>query len=110
MFNQFLTAAECGDRNGVANIAGRLLASLQELGRLTGELRTISGITVNNTINLIGSPEFLTLSAGLMNLARAHPQAKPDIIALLRQLDSEPAIPKPNGAGQPMMIEGEVLQ
>ena len=110
LFNQFLACAEAGDRHGVSNVAGRLLDSLKELGKLTGELRQISGISItNNTVNLFSSPEFLTLSSGLLNLARAHPDAKSDIIALLRQLDSEPAIPKPNGAGQPM-IEGEVLQ
>jgi hypothetical protein len=41
LFNQFLCAAEAGDRNGVSVIAGRLLDSLRELGRLTGELREL---------------------------------------------------------------------
>jgi len=43
LFNCFLNAAEAGDRNGVANVAGRLLESLRELARLTGELREVSG-------------------------------------------------------------------
>jgi hypothetical protein len=107
LFNQFLAAAEAGDRNGVSAVAGRLLDSLRELGKLTGELRQISGVSItNNTINLIGSPEFAELSQGLLMIARAHPVAKPDIIALLRGLDSP--LPKPNGAGQPTLIEGEV--
>jgi hypothetical protein len=106
LFNQFLAAAEAGDRNGVASVAGRLLDALREVGRLTGELRSISGITVNNnTVNLIGSPEFTQLSAGLLGVARAHPVARADIIALLRGLDSAPSLPKPNGA---LTIEGEV--
>jgi hypothetical protein len=109
LFSQFLAAAEAGDRNGVANVAGRLLDSLKELGKLTGELRQISGITVNNnTVNFIGSPEFGALSKGLLGIARTHPEAKQDIIALLRQLDSDPAM-SPNVA-LPPMIEAEALQ
>jgi hypothetical protein len=111
LFHQFLTAAEAADRPAVANIASKLLEALIEYGKLTGELRQISGITVNNnTVNFIGTPEFGALSAGLLSIARQFPEIKAHIVALLRQLDSEPAIPKPNGAGQPMLIEGEVLQ
>jgi hypothetical protein len=111
LFNCFLNAAEAGDRNGVANVAGRLLESLRELARLTGELREVSGITVNNnTINFVSGPQFSALSQGLLNIARAHPEAKASIIDLLRNLDSRPNMPKPNGAHPPMMlIEGEAL-
>ena len=109
LFNQFLSAAEAGDRNGVASIASKLLDSLKEVGKLTGELRALSGISItNNTVNFIGSPEFGALSEGLLSLARRHPEAKADIIALLRGLDAE-VPPKPNGRPCPMMIEGEAL-
>ena len=109
LFNQFLNAAEAGDRNGVSAVAGRLLESLRELARLTGELREVSGIVVhNNTINFVSSPQFSALSQGLLNIGRAHPDAKSDIVALLRSLDAQPATPKPNGAHLPMMIEGEL--
>jgi hypothetical protein len=109
LFAQFLAAAEAGDRNGVANIASKLLDSLKEVGKLTGELRALSGITVNNTqVNFIGSPEFGALSEGLLSLARRHPETKADIISLLREIDAGPA-PKSNGAHPSMMmIEGEL--
>jgi hypothetical protein len=109
LFSQFLAAAEAGDRNGVASIASKLLDSLRELGKLTGELRQLSGISVtNNVVNFIGSPEFGALSEGLLSLARRHPEAKADIVALLREIDAGPP-PKPNGAHRPMMmIEGEL--
>lgn len=109
LFNQFLAAAEAGDRAGVANVAGRLLESLRELGKLTGELRQVSGITVNNnTLNLIASPEFAALSDGLLKIARAHPGARADIVALLRGLEVEPILPKPNGSRPPAgLIEAE---
>ena len=92
LFNQFLAAAEAGDRQGVSLIATRLLAALDRLGRLTGELREVSGITVNNNIvNLFASPEFLALQRGLLDLARKHPGARGDIVQLLRGLDAKPA-------------------
>jgi hypothetical protein len=88
LFNQFLNAAEAGDRNGVVSVAGRLLESLREIGRLTGELRQLSGVTINNnTLNIVSSPQFLTLQEGLLTIARRHPEAKGDIIGLLRSLD-----------------------
>jgi hypothetical protein len=77
LFNQFLNAAEAGDRPGVANVAGRLLESLRELGKLTGELRELSGVTINNnTLNLFASPQFTALQEGLLRIARTHPDAR----------------------------------
>ena len=111
LFNQFLNAAEAGDRAGVANVAGRLLESLREIGRLTGEMREISGISItNNTLNIVGSPEFQALSEGLLAIARTHPSARADIVALLRGLDARPALPKPNGAMRAgALLEAEAL-
>jgi hypothetical protein len=102
LFGQFVNAAEAGDRAGVVNVAGRLLESLREIGRLTGELRQISGISVinNTTLNVFSSAEFLTLQAGLLQIARRHPGAKSDIVGLLRSLD-------PTTPPAPPMIESE---
>ena len=52
LLNQFLNAAEAGDRAGVANVAGRLLESLREFGRLTGELSSRASPTRSNTTGL----------------------------------------------------------
>ena len=106
LFNQFLLAAEIGDRSGVATIAGRLLECLREVGRLTGDLRDASATTTNNTlnVNIIASPEFVALQSGLLGIARAHPGARADIVTLLRSLDTPPSLVKPNG---PPTIEHE---
>jgi hypothetical protein len=95
LFNQFLNAAEAGDRAGVVNVAGRLLESLREIGRLTGELRQISGVTINTTLNVFSSAELLALQEGLLQIARRHPEAKSDIVGLLRSLDPTTASPSP---------------
>jgi hypothetical protein len=105
LFNQFLSAAEAGDRGGVAFIAGKLLDALREHGKLTGELRQLSGLTINNTLNFVSSPSFLELQSGLLKIARAHPEARAEIVRLLRSLEAGPDAPKPTGAP---LIEGEV--
>jgi hypothetical protein len=91
LFRQFLNAAEAGDRNGVVSIADSLLVALRDHARITGELRQLSGITIDQrTINFVGTPQFEALSTGLLQIAREFPAAKPSIIGLLRRLD-EPA-------------------
>jgi hypothetical protein len=108
LLNQFLNAAEAGDRTGTALLSGRLLESLREVARLTGELREVAGISVtNNVVNLFASPEFTALQEGLLKVARAHPGARADIIALLRGLGARPGAPQLSGA--PPLIEGEAL-
>jgi hypothetical protein len=107
LFNQFLAAAEANDRRGVVNIADSLLQALRDYARLTGELRQMAGITINqNTLNLTASPEFIALSQGLLQIARAHPEAKADIVALLRHLDEPAAAPGLPGP----VIEGEAIR
>ena len=92
LLNSFLSAAEAADRPGLAIISGRLLEALRELGKLTGELREVAGINVtNNTLNLIASPQFLSLQTDLLDVCRKHPSARSDIIGLLRSLDTTAA-------------------
>jgi hypothetical protein len=92
LFRQFLNAAEAGDRNGVVSVADSLLVALRDCAKITGELRQLSGVTINqNTVNFVGTPAFV-LSSGLLQIARNHRAAKADIIGLLRRLD-EPQSP-----------------
>ena len=109
LFQTFLTAAEAGDRNGVATVAGRLLECLREVGRLTGDLREASSTTINNavSVNIIASPEFVALQSGLLMIARAHPIVRGEVVALLRGLDSRPSMQQKSAA--PPMIEGETI-
>jgi hypothetical protein len=93
LLNQFLVSAEAGDRQAMVGVAGQLIQALRELGRATGELRELSGVTINQSVlNLFTSPEFARLQEGLLKVARAHPGARADIIALLRSLNSAPSV------------------
>jgi hypothetical protein len=106
LFNRFLSAAECGDTNGVVSTATQLLAALRELGKLSGELRQISGITLHQTFNIGTAPEFLALQEGLLDIARAIPEARAPIVQLLRGIVETPG-EKPS-ASYPL-IEGEIV-
>jgi hypothetical protein len=111
LFSQFLAAAEAGDRNGVAAIAPRLLDSLRELGRLTGELRTMAGISItNNVLNVHADPSYPQLEDGLLRLIEKHPAARDDVLALLAELEATSAAPERNAAGAFPMIEGHALE
>jgi hypothetical protein len=92
LFSRFLACAEAGDDHALANIGGRLNAMFRDYARLTGELREASSVTINNTLNIVASPEFVALQSGLLQIARIHPGARGDIIALLRGLDPKPAV------------------
>ncbi len=110
LMRQFLSQAEAGSAQGVSVTASRLLEALRDLGGLTGELRKLSGITVNNaTLNIDSDPDFLTLQEGLIVLARKHPDIREDVLKLLQDTSTSPPPAKPNGAAyQAPLIEHEV--
>jgi hypothetical protein len=107
LFNRFLAAAECQDTNGVVSTATQLLAALRELGKLSGELRQLSGITINHSTvnNFTTSPAFTALVEGVLEAVRDFPEARQNIVRVIRGLsdDAEPA-----GPNAPALIEGEL--
>lgn len=109
LFNQFLNAAEASDRYSVATLAPQLLASLKELGKLSGELRSLAGISVTTNNFLISAdPQYPQLESGLLRIIERHPEARVDVMALLAELEAN-STPGSNGAGYPM-IEGDALE
>jgi hypothetical protein len=111
LFSQFLAAAEASDRNGVAAIAPRLLDSLRELGRLTGELRSMAGLTItNNILSISSDPSYPELEAGLLRLIERHPAARADVLELLATLEASSTPAPSNGASAFPMIEAEALE
>jgi hypothetical protein len=106
VISQMLLAASANDGYRTAALAGRATDVLRQIGQVTGELSKLGGITITNNVAIFSDPKFLELQAGLLTIARSHPGARADIIALLRGLDAQPSSPKPNGA-HALMIEGE---
>jgi hypothetical protein len=104
------STSEVGSGFVLANLSGKLLDVLKEIGRITGEIERISGgVNVTTNIAIMSDPRMIDLQTGLLTIARAHPQARSEIVKLLRTLDAGP-LPKPNGglhAGA--LIEGEAV-
>jgi len=109
LFKRFIACAEEEDDNALANIAGKLNVLFKDYARLTGELRDAapSTVSITNNLNVFASPQFVALQDGLLAIARQHPSARQAIIDLLRQIDSRPAMAKPNGGGH-APLKGEV--
>jgi hypothetical protein len=106
LFKRFVACAEAEDDYRLAIIAGRLNVLFREYAGLTGELRQLSGLTINNTVlNVNADPSYPALEEGLLELAQRHPAARDDVLALLARLEASYS-PGPNGAPY-TMIEGE---
>jgi hypothetical protein len=97
--------------HALAPIAGRLIETLREIGKLTGEIGQLAAPSVNvnvaTNVAFMGDQRMLDLQDGLLTIARQFPEARAAIIALLRGIDARPA--KPNGAGHPPLLEAEAL-
>lgn len=105
LFSSYLAAVEAGDRHAVAALSKPLHAALETFGKAAGELRTLAN--VNLSVNIIATPEYLRLEAGMIDLARRHPSACDDIAKLLRSIDDPAARARPIN-GVPATIDGEV--
>ena len=93
-------SAEAQSAFTLATLSGRLVEVLREIGKITGEIERLNpSVSITNNVAIFSDPKFLELQSGLLTIARTHPGARADIIALLRGLDARPA--RPNGAHPP---------
>jgi len=93
LMGQFVHQCEADAAIGAANVAGRVLDVLQQIGRITGEVAAAAapGTVINNTIGISAAPAFPALMDGLLRICRVHPEARADIIALIDELGGAPA-------------------
>jgi hypothetical protein len=106
LMNQLDRESQANRPYGVERVAGRLIEVLREMGSITGEVSKIAGVTLNITNNtqILSSPPFLQLQAGLLSICQAHPKARADIVALFRDLDAKHA------TNDPKLIEHEAAE
>jgi hypothetical protein len=102
LFFQLDKLAAKNDAAGVAMLAGRLTDVLGAIAKVTGQVSTFANstiINVQNNVQILNSPPFADLQAGLLRVCVAHPDARRDIIALFKDLDAKygatPATPAP---------------
>ena len=105
--NQLVREAELNRPYVIERIAARLIDVLKEIGGHTGEVQRLAGTVFNinqTNVSILNSPEFTTLQQGLLEVCHKHPEARADIIALFRDLDSRHAEPATK------MIEAKVME
>src|SRR5882757_1867895 len=80
--------SEAGDARGVALVAGTLVATLEKLGKITGEIATIaSNVNITNNVAIVNSPAFAKVQAAILRALAPHGAARADVVAALQALD-----------------------
>jgi hypothetical protein len=89
LYNGFSAAAELGDGNSLALLAGRLHENFRDCGRLTGELQRGPLLNVQN--NVVVNPDYTRAIARIVSAVAPYPEAREAVIAALRDLDAASA-------------------
>src|ERR1700745_2838988 len=90
LYKGFTAAAELGDGNSLALLAGRLHENFRDCGRLTGELQHGPLLNVQN--NVLVNPDYTRTIARIVSAVAPYPEARDAVIAALRDLDSASAV------------------
>ena len=91
LYRGLSAAAELGDSNLVAVLAGRLHENFRDCGRLTGELQRGPLLNIQN--NVLVNPDYTRAIARLVSAVAPYPEAREAVIAALRDLDAESSSP-----------------
>src|SRR5689334_5960621 len=91
LYQRFSAAAELGDGNSLALLAGRLHENFRDCGRLTGELQHGPLLNVQN--NVLVNPDYTRAIARIVSAVAPYPDARDAVIAALRDLDAASAAP-----------------
>lgn len=100
LFNQFVVCSDANDHYASSLIAGRLLETLNHLGRASGELMGLVGgttINVDMRTQIMTSPIVAEIEAGLVRTLAPFPEARAAVIAMLQWIDrrTDESAPKP---------------
>jgi hypothetical protein len=94
LIDQFLMCAEAGDKHATAILSGRLLETLREVGKITGEIDRAFGNQITNNTLFYASPGFDDLRRMLMERLERHPEARAEVLDGLRQLERQVGVPE----------------
>ena len=86
LYKGFSAAAELGDGNALALLAGRLHENFRDCGRLTGELQRGPLLNIQN--NVLVNPDYTRAIARIVSAVAPYPEAREAVIAALRDLDA----------------------
>ena len=91
LYKSLSAAAELGDSNSLALLAGRLHENFRDCGRLTGELQRGPLLNIQN--NVLVNPDYMRAIARLVSAVAPYPEAREAVIAALRDLDAQSSSP-----------------
>ena len=91
LYKSLSAAAELGDSNSLALLAGRLHENFRDCGRLTGELQRGPLLNIQN--NVLVNPDYTRAIARLVSAVSPYPEAREAVIAALRDLDAQGSSP-----------------
>jgi hypothetical protein len=92
LMRQMLVAAEQGDRSGTALLSHRAIECLKEVGRITGEISSLTTMTqVNNTAIFTSSPQWAALQTMLIERLKGWPDALASVLEGMEELDGKAA-------------------
>jgi hypothetical protein len=94
LMSALAACSEAGDARGVAIVSGQLIAVLDKLGKITGEISQLAGSVTNINVAVLQSPEFARAQATILRALAPHAAARADVVAALRELDADP-VPVP---------------
>lgn len=104
LFRQLDAAEESGDLRAAAAIDGRILSSLEFVGKLLGELTTHSTTTVNQ---LLIAPEYLNFRAAVLRALRDYPAARMAVAAVIHELEGAPPVITGSPRSKAVVIDQE---
>jgi hypothetical protein len=108
LFRMFEEAREEKRRYDASVISSKLLAVLECIGKITGELRTGAGITINTQVNgaapaALNDAELAKVQALIIRTLRPYPEARAAVVMALEGATSGPVFPDHQ---PPLQIEG----
>lgn len=90
VFQQLLIASTVNDGHRVATLAGRCLEVLREVGKVTGELRSLGPRQVtNNNVLVLASPVVVDLQKMLLDRLRPYPEARAAVLDGLKAIEAK---------------------
>lgn len=91
LFGALERKARDREDGALPSISNQILKVLRAIGTLTGEISSIANTIVvnNNNLTVVSSEPFRDMQDGLLRLCAKHPDARADVVALLRALDEK---------------------
>ena len=93
LMSALAACSEAGDARGVAIVSAQLIAVLDKLGKITGEISQLAGSVTNINVAVLQSPEFARAQAAILRALASHPTARADVVTALRALDDTAPLP-----------------